>query len=76
MRIVLDTNVFISAFVYRGKPERLLQMMLLDTYTLITSEAIVRELESVLLGKFAWRRAKPLRLCEASGGRRRSFGCS
>lgn len=54
MRIVLDTNIFISALIYRGRPEALLQMISLDIYSLTTSEEILQELESVLLRKFGW----------------------
>jgi putative PIN family toxin of toxin-antitoxin system len=56
MRVVLDTNIFISGVRYGGKPETVLRLMTGNEYTLILSDQILEELEGVLLRKFAWTR--------------------
>lgn len=54
MRVVFDTNVFISGFQYGGKPEIALQSAVREECTLIASEAILLEIGQVLLTKFLW----------------------
>lgn len=56
MRVVFDTNIFISGLRFGGKPEIVLQMAAQATFLLIVSEDILLELEEVLLGKFRWSR--------------------
>lgn len=51
MKLVLDTNVLIAAFVSRGTCHELLEYCQRD-HDLITSEYIIGELERVLLEKF------------------------
>jgi putative PIN family toxin of toxin-antitoxin system len=48
MRIVIDTNVLISAIFFDGLPEKLIDMVLSDTVTAIISEDILREYEATL----------------------------
>ena len=48
MRVVLDTNVIISALVFGGKPRSNLQRVIRAEMDLILSEAIVEELTGVL----------------------------
>ncbi len=48
LRIVLDTNVMISAIINNGTSRRLLREIIQDKHILITSEQILTELESVL----------------------------
>lgn len=55
MRVVFDTNVYISGLQYGGKPEIALQAAAKEEFTLITSEAILAEIEQVLLTKFLWK---------------------
>ncbi|HEX6747587.1 MAG TPA: putative toxin-antitoxin system toxin component, PIN family [Longimicrobium sp.] len=51
MRILLDTNVLISAFISRGLCSRLLEHCA-ENHTLVTSEPIVEELREKMLRKF------------------------
>lgn len=47
-RVVLDTNVFFSAYGYGGKPARLVAAALDEEFELTTSPAIMAELARVL----------------------------
>ena len=51
--IVLDTNVIISALIFGGNPETVLQYIL-ARQSLAASPAIQREIARVLLNKFVW----------------------
>lgn len=47
MNVVLDTNVFVSAFIkHEGNPARILSLS--DQYTLLLSDAILAETRMVL----------------------------
>ena len=54
MRAVLDTNVFISALIYRGKPAEILDLIEDEVVALVYSEAIRAETERILATKFGW----------------------
>jgi putative PIN family toxin of toxin-antitoxin system len=54
MRVVFDTNVFISGLHFGGKPALVLQMAARPECLLVTSEDILLEVEDVLLRKFLW----------------------
>src|SRR4030042_209316 len=47
VRVVIDTNVLVSALINRGKPRRLL-VYLLEKHTVILSRQILAELADVL----------------------------
>ncbi len=51
-RVVLDTNVYISAFMFGGLPGSLLDLAFLKSFTLISSPALLDELDEKLCGKF------------------------
>ena len=53
MRVVADTNVIISALMFGGLPGRFLDLALRQRFTLITSTALLDELDEKLRGKFA-----------------------
>ncbi len=54
MRIVVDTNVTVSAFLWGGTPRRILDEVETKRIELFTSRALIAELEDVLArGKFA-----------------------
>jgi putative PIN family toxin of toxin-antitoxin system len=53
-RIVLDTNVFISAYGFGGKPLRLLQSAVVGEYRLVTSVPIMTELADKLYTVLEW----------------------
>lgn len=56
MRIVADTNVIVSAFLWGGTPRRLLDAVEARHFELFTSRALVTEMEDVLAReKFAER---------------------
>ena len=52
--VVPDSNVFISALVYGGKPLDLLEMGVEQEVTLLTSPAILEETLRVLQAKFSY----------------------
>ncbi len=55
MRVVLDTNVLISAFVFPGgAPEQVYRRALAGGITLVTSRPLLSELGRVLTEKFGW----------------------
>lgn len=55
LRVVLDTNVYISAFAYpQGRLFHLWRKALSGQYKLLVSPAIVNEIASVLRLRFAW----------------------
>ena len=51
MRVVLDTNVLVSALVYGGNPRRILEVVVAGEVEIFISEALVQELQDVLLRK-------------------------
>lgn len=48
MRVVLDTNVIVSALLYGGKPKRIMDLATKGTILAITSEVLLKELASTL----------------------------
>ena len=48
MRVVLDTNTLVSAWLWRGTPFRLLQTLIEQQSELVTSPALLAELEEIL----------------------------
>jgi len=48
LRLVVDTNVLVSAFLWQGTPGRLLELAGEQAVTLFTSRALLAELDSVL----------------------------
>jgi predicted nucleic acid-binding protein len=53
MRVVADTNVFISALMFGGLAGRFLDLALSRRFTLVTSKALLDELDEKLRDKFA-----------------------
>ena len=58
MRIVLDTNVIVSALVFGGLPREILELAQVGQCELFYSEAIQTEVQRVLFEKFGWSEAK------------------
>jgi putative PIN family toxin of toxin-antitoxin system len=48
MRAVVDTNVLLSGLIWRGTPHLLLQQMRAGTLSMVSSPALIAELEGVL----------------------------
>ncbi len=54
MRVVLVTNIYISAVLFGGNCEEILRLATLDSFELLISKDILIELKSVLREKFRW----------------------
>jgi uncharacterized protein len=54
MRVVLDTNILVSALLWRGTPHRCLLAVRAGLADLILSQPILDELRSVLVAKFRY----------------------
>lgn len=61
MRVVLDTNVYLSALLFGGPPEEILVLARAGAVTLIVSPAILDEVSAVLPRKFDWTTAQASR---------------
>ena len=60
MRVVADTNIYISAFLFGGLPRVFLDRGLAGAFSLVTSGALLDELDEKLSGKFAVPESKAL----------------
>lgn len=59
MRVVLDTNVLVSALIFPGStPELVYRLVLEERIVLVTSRTLLAELGSVLETKFEWEPAQ------------------
>ena len=54
LRIVIDTNIYISAILFAGKPESIIKLAAAEKVTLYTSHAITADVAGVLKNKFSW----------------------
>jgi len=54
LKVVADTNVYISAILFGGKPERLRVLARERRITLLVSEDILAEIALILKRKFDW----------------------
>jgi putative PIN family toxin of toxin-antitoxin system len=69
MRLVLDTNVFISALVFPGsRPDQLLQRIRRGEFSLFVSPFILDELDRVLREKFRYGKREAAALTDAICG--------
>ncbi len=59
MRVVIDTNVLISAIFWTGKPKQLLNRVRHEVITFVTSNDLLNELKEILI-----RRDKPFHLSD------------
>ena len=55
IRVVADTNIYISALMFHGLPGTFLDFAFRRAFTLVSSRAILDELDEKLRGKFAVR---------------------
>lgn len=55
MRVLLDTNVIVSAILFGGVPRQLFEAALTGDPEVVTSPALMSELESILIRKFRFR---------------------
>ena len=56
LRIVFDSNVYISALLFKGIPGNILEMAQKDKIVLVVFEEIIAETERMLEDKFKWPR--------------------
>lgn len=54
VRVVFDTNILLSAFLFGGKPEQLFELVRSRKIRLLTSPSILAEFASCLKVKFNW----------------------
>jgi len=54
LRVVSDTNIYVSAFNFGGLPSKILELAQEGHILLFVSVAILQELAGVLTRKFAW----------------------
>jgi putative PIN family toxin of toxin-antitoxin system len=64
LRVVVDSNVYISAFVFGGIPRTLLTAAELGAFELCLSPVIRREVERTLGEKFYWERERITIACK------------
>jgi len=55
-RVVIDTNVIISALNFGGRPKDILEMARTGLIRNVISPYILQEVKQVLTGKFSWQR--------------------
>lgn len=64
-KIVCDTNILISAFIFPGGlPEEVFKGIITQDYELGISESILKEFKRVLLKKFSWPEKKTNEIIE------------
>ena len=51
-RVTLDSNIYLSALVFGGKPKRILEMAIEGEIEVAVSDLIIEEVQRHLLGKF------------------------
>ena len=54
IRVVADTNIYISAILFGGKPEEIRKLARQGTIEHLVSETILAEITGVLKRKFGW----------------------
>ncbi|MBI4734128.1 MAG: putative toxin-antitoxin system toxin component, PIN family [Rubrobacteridae bacterium] len=54
LRVVFDSNVFISALLFDGAPRQILELARKRDVVLISSDAIINETAGKLRDKFSW----------------------
>jgi len=54
LKVVLDTNIYISAILFGGSCGEILRLAAEGSFKLVISKRIITEIEVVLRGKFKW----------------------
>ena len=54
VKVVLDTNIYISAILFGGKPEKIRKLSKEKKIEFLVSEAIIAEVAEILRKKFDW----------------------
>ena len=58
LKVVLDTNVIVSALNFAGNPAKVFDLALEGEIDNITSEPIITEVRKILIRKFSWQPAE------------------
>ncbi|MEK7617961.1 MAG: putative toxin-antitoxin system toxin component, PIN family [Patescibacteria group bacterium] len=53
-KIIVDTNIYVSAYIFGGLPSEILELAQTKKIILFLSPEIIRELASILIRKFFW----------------------
>lgn len=64
-RVTLDSNIYLSALVFGGKPKRILEMAIEGEIEVAVSDPIIEEVQRHLLGKFRWSEARAAEAIES-----------
>jgi len=64
-RVTLDSNIYLSALVFGGKPKRILEMAIEGEIEVAVSDPIIEEVQRHLLGKFGWSEARAAEAIES-----------
>jgi len=64
IRVVLDTNVYISALVFGGVPRKLIELVEVGAFRLVFSQSIRQETERILRQKFHWAKQRVASACQ------------
>lgn len=64
MTAVIDSNVLVSALLFGGLPEKVVQAALGNDFVWVTSAPLQREFERVLRDKFHWPEERVGRACQ------------
>jgi putative PIN family toxin of toxin-antitoxin system len=64
IRVVLDSNIYISAVLFGGNPRRILQLAEKRAFELVVSQEIRSEVEETLQEKFCWKRTEVARVAD------------
>jgi putative PIN family toxin of toxin-antitoxin system len=62
-RVVLDSNIYVSALLFRGKPLQAVQLAEESKYTLLISDPIQVEVERILRERFGYSQAMIAKSC-------------
>jgi len=54
MKVILDTNIYISAILFNGECEKLLNLLRSRSIEILISDFILEEIKTVLRKKFHW----------------------
>ena len=69
LRIVLDTNIYVSAFLFPGgNPEKIIKIALNQEIEIYVSDFILKEFKKVLVEKFKYSRNKTTEFIKSIAG--------
>jgi len=58
MKVIIDTNVFISGLNFSGNPGEILKLFRMGEIQVYISPFILKEIKKILFGKFKWSERK------------------